>query len=455
MPEADGRTRPTDDPLATLEEVLDRARRAGADAADALVADGTSVSVSHRLGVPEDLERSEGWELGLRVFVGKRQAVVSSSDPSPDALAELVERAVAMARTVPEDEFAGLADADRIATGSLPDLDDEDPETPSQERLKQLAAEAEDAARAVDGVTNSEGADAGWGRHRVALAATNGFAQVRSGTRWSFACAVLAGSGTQMERDYDYAAKVFGSDLPPAEEIGRGAAERAVRRLGARKAKTAQVPVVFDPRVGNSIVGHLASAVNGQAVARGTTFLKEKMGERVFAPGVHVIDDPHRLRGLRSKPFDGEGLATSKRNIVADGVLDSWILDLRSARQLGLESTGHASRGTSSPPSPSPTNLYLAPGTTSRDELIGGVEEGFYVTELMGFGVNMVTGDYSRGAAGFWIENGEIAYPVSEVTIAGSLAKMFLGLTPANDLEFRYGTNTPTLRIDGMTVAGS
>jgi PmbA protein len=287
------------------------------------------------------------------------------------------------------------------------------------------------------------------------MAASNGFAGAYEGSRHGVSVSVIAGNGTGMERDYDYSSAVFEADLTDAAEVGRKAGERAVARLGPRKVATTKVPVVFDPRVSGGLLGHLAGAINGGAITRGTSFLKDKLGQQVMAKGLTVTDDPHRARGLRSRPFDGEGIACQRRDIVADGVLTTWVLDLRSARQLGLKSTGHAGRGTSSPPAPGPTNLFLAPGTLSRDALIGGIDQGFYVTELIGFGVNGITGDYSRGAAGFWIEGGALAYPVSEVTIAGNLKDMFLHLTPADDLVFRHGTDAPTVRIDGLTIAGT
>ncbi len=439
--------------LDQLQDLMTRARKGGADAADAIYVHGTSLSVSQRLGQPETLERAEGADLGLRVLIGKRQAIVSSSDTSPAALDELLERALAMARVVPEDEFCGLASEDMLA-GETPELDECDPVEPTGETLTQLARQAEEAALAVDGVSNSEGAEAGWSRTFVALAATNGFQRSRVRTGFSLSAAVLAGTGTTMERDYDWASAVHFEDLPAPELIGRRAGEQAVRRLNPRKAETAQVPIVYDPRVSQSLPAHLAGAINGSAVARGTTFLKDRMGEMVMAEGITIVDDPLRRRGLRSKGFDAEGIATRRRNLVEGGVLQCWVLDLRSARQLGLETTGNASRGTSSPPSPSTTNLHMEPGTVSRDALIGAIDKGFYVTEMMGRGISFITGDYSRGATGFWIENGELADPVSEVTIAGNLKTMFMEMTPADDLEFRFGTNAPTLRIDGMTVAG-
>ena len=439
--------------LERLDDLMLRAKQQGADGADAVYVHGVSLSTSQRMGQPEHLERAEGADIGLRILIGKRQAIASTSNISDPALDELLDRALAMAKVVPEDEFCGLAPEDLLA-GDTPELDEADTTQPSAKTLNDLAVRAESAALAVNGVNNSEGGDAGWSRSLVALVASNGFSRTRVRTGFSLGIAVLAGEGTAMERDYDWATAVHLEDLPEPEEIGRRAGEQAVKRLGPRKVETAQVPIIYDPRVSGSIPTHLAGAINGAAVARGTTFLKNKMGEQVMAKGLTIIDDPLRRRGLRSKGFDGEGIATKRRALIEDGVLKTWVLDLRSARQLGLKTTGNASRGTSSPPTPSATNLHLEAGTISRDDLIKGVEQGFYVTEMMGRGINIVTGDYSRGATGFWIENGEIAAPVSEVTIAGNLQDMFMQMTPADDLVFRYGTNAPTVRVDGMTVAG-
>ncbi|MGF1639857.1 MAG: TldD/PmbA family protein, partial [Rhodospirillales bacterium] len=401
----------------------------------------------------ERLERSESTDVGLRVLIGLRQAVVSSSDLSADGLRGMVERAVAMARAVPGDPYCGLAAPSELA-GEPVDVDGCDAAEPTPEALLARAACAEEAARAVAGVTNSEGAEATWSFGYNAVAATNGFARAYARSRHGLTVSVLAGEGTAMERDYDYTTAVHGEDLRDPAAIGRSAGERAVARLGPRKISSAQVPVVYDPRVAGSLLGHLAAAVNGTAIARGTTFLKDRLGTAVFPAAIEIIDDPLRRRGLRSRPFDAEGIATRPLKIVDGGTLASWILDLRSARQLGMESTGHAARGISSPPSPSISNLYMAPGTVGRAALIAGVARGFYVTELIGFGVNGVTGDYSRGASGFWIEDGRLAYPVSEITIAGNLLGMFANLTAADDLHFRYATDAPTLRIDGMTLAG-
>ena len=439
--------------LDTLEDLLGRAKRAGADAADAVFVEATSVSLTVRLGVVEHLERSEGADIGLRVFKGKRQACVSSSDATSDALDALVERAVAMTAAVPEDPHSGLADPEQIAA-DLAVIDLDDPDEPAAETLEARARAAEDAARAVVGVTNSEGAEAGFARSRVALAATNGFRGERSGTRSSVSASVLAGEGTAMERDYDYSSAVFATDLEDPTVIGRHAGEKAVARLNPQKISSDTLPVVFDARVAGGLLGHLSGAINGTAIARGTSFLKEKIGARLFPDGVTVVDDPLRLRGLRSRPFDAEGLATETRKIVEDGHLATWLLDLHTASELGLKSTGHAARGTSSPPSPSATNLYMQPGHVSRADMIAGIDKGLLVTEMIGMGVNGVTGDYSRGASGFWIENGEIAYPVSEITIAGNLIDMYAGLTPADDLNFHHGVDAPTVRIEAMTVAG-
>ena len=439
--------------LNLLEDLLAKAKAKGADAADAVHIESQSVAVAQRLGNPEKLERSESADIGLRALVGKRQAIVSSSDINPDALDELVERVVAMAKSVPEDPYCGLAEPDQLAT-EIVDVDSCDPNEPTAETLVDWANRAEETARAIDGITNSEGAEAGWGRATVSVAATNGFAQTYSGSHYSLSASVLAGEGTGMERDYDYTGAVYADDLMSPEEVGQSAGEKAVKRLNPQKAETAQVPVIYDPRVSRGIVMHLASAINGSSVARDTSFLKDKMGEQIFSESVTIYDDPHRARGLRSKPFDGEGVANQKRKIIEDGVLTTWILDLRSSRQLGLETTGHASRGTGSPPSPSATNVYLEPGSQSPADLMSDIESGLYVTELIGMGINGLTGDYSRGAAGFWIENGEVAYPVSEITVAGNLKDMFKNLTAADDLEYRYGIDAPTLRIEGMTLAG-
>lgn len=436
-----------------VSDLVSRAKSAGADAADALLVESAAISAAQRLGEPERVERAESAEVGLRVFIGRKQACASSTDMSKEALSGLVERAVAMARAVPEDPDCGLA-AETEVTHETPDLDTNDCAEPDTSVLVGRAKRAEAAALHVEGVTNSEGAEAGWHASSICVAASNGFNGFYTISRHSLMVAVLAGNGTGMERDYDYMTAVYADDLDTPEAIGRRAGERAVKRLHARKMKSQKVPVVFDPRVSNSLVNHLAGAINGSAIARGTSFLKDMLGESVFSAGITIVDDPLRKRGLRSRPFDAEGIATEKRNVVEDGRLTTWLLDLRSARRLGMHTTGHAVRGTGAPPSPSATNLYLEAGPLSPDELIAGISNGFYVTEVMGFGLNPVTGDYSRGASGFWIEDGEITYPVSEVTIAGNLKDMYRNLTPASDLTFRFGVDAPTVLIEGMTVAG-
>jgi PmbA protein len=446
--------RTADDSLNLLSDLVDKARGAGAEAADALLVATTGLSAARRMGRRERLERQENADLGLRVFLGKRQAIVSTTDLSGPALDELVEHALAMARAVPEDPDCGLAAPEALAS-QFPDLDSCDPRDADEELLDERARRAEEAALGVEGVTNSEGAEASFSRTRVALAGSNGFSGAYETTGHSLQVAVLAGEGTAMERDYEFTHAVHGGDLEAPEWVGTEAARRAVRRLNPRKVMSTRVPVVYDPRVAWGVLIHLASAVNGAAIARGTSFLKGKMDEAVFAEGIAVIDDPHRPRGLRSRPFDGEGVAGARRKVVEDGILRSWILDSHSARRLGLTTTGHAARGVSSPPSPSVTNLHLEPGSMSPQELLADIDEGFYATEFIGMGVNGVTGDYSRGAAGFWIRDGVLAEPVSELTVAGNLLEMFRHLTPADDLVFRYGIDAPTLRIEGMTVGGT
>lgn len=438
--------------LERLESLVAAARAAGADAADALMATGISLSVQRRLGKVEHLERSEGLDLGLRVFIGKRQAIVSSTDPDPRGFQALAERAVAMARAVPEDAFGGLGE---YSPFQAPDLDLNDPSEPDADALIARAAAAEEAALAVSGVTNSEGAEAGFGRTEIALVASNGFAGEYARSSHSVSVTVLAGSGTGMERDYDYSSAVHLADLEDAAEIGRRAGERAVRRLNPARPRTARRSVVYDPRVSASLAGHLAGALNGAAVARGTSFLRDRMGQQVLAQGLSLRDDPLRRRGLRSRPFDGEGMPSQPLALVEDGVLKSWVLDWRSARQLGLRSTGHGSRGISSPPAPSTTNLWLEGGSLSPAALMADIAEGIYVTEMIGSGVNGVTGDYSRGAAGFMIRDGELAEAVSGITIAGNLKEMFLNMAAADDLRFRRGVDAPTLRVEGLTVAGA
>jgi len=437
-----------------LSSLVKKAEKDGADAADAVLFESMSLEVSYRLGKREDLERSESKDLGLRIFKGQKQAIVSSTDITASSLDELLERGLSMAAAMPDDPYCGLADTDHLSKNH-PDLDLNEDHEPAPEALYDLAAKAEEAALAVDGVSNSENAGAGWNRNRIALVTSSGFTGSYATSSHSIFASVIAGEGTAMERDYDFSSARHTADLDAPEKIGTKAGEQAVKRLKPRKVESRQVPVLFDPRVSRSILGHFSSAIGGTSVARGTSFLKDSLDTAVFKPDIVIVDDPHRPRGLASKPFDGEGVTNRKWLLVDQGVLTTWVLDSASARQLELQTTGHASRGTSGPPSPNTTNLYMQPGDQSPEELIGGINDGLYVTELIGFGVNGVTGDYSRGGAGFWIEKGELAYPVSELTIAGNLRDMFLETTPANDLIFRYGSNAPTLRIDGLMVAGT
>jgi PmbA protein len=440
------------DPRERLADLLAQARRAGADEADAVFFSGTSLSVSRRLGKIEHVERSEGRDLGLRVFVGERSAIVSAPGLDVASFADIAARAVAMARVVPADAMSSLGALREIPPA---DLDLDDPAEPDATALGERAALAEDAALAVSGITNTEGADAGFSRSEAVLVTSLGFAGAYRRSGHSISATALAGTGTGMQRDYDYSSAVHLADLDDAAGIGRRAAERALARLNPGRPKTARLPVVYDPRVSASLIGHLAGAVNGASIVRGTSFLRESMGQRVFAEGITVRDDPRRQRGLRSRPFDGEGQPTTPLDIIAGGVLQSWILDTRSARQLGLTTTGHAARGTSGPPGPSTTNLYMEPGALTPAALMADITEGLYVTELIGSGINGITGDYSRGAAGFMIRNGALAEPVAEITIAGNLREMFARLTPADDLRFVRGTDAPTIRIDGMMMAGA
>lgn len=442
------------EPQSLLDRVVslvDAARKAGADASDAVVVRGSSRGVSVRLGKVENTESSESDDMSLRVFVGDRVASVSataSSDPRP-----LAERAVAMARVSPEDPTQGLADKALLAS-EFADLDLLDGTEIATDRLREDALAAEEAAMAVSGVSNSSGSGAGTSSAGIVLATSNGFVGQYETTRFSRSVSVIAGEGTGMERDYDFSSRRHFADLESPERIGRNAGERAVRRLNARKVPTGRFPVVYDPRVARGIAGHLSGAINGASVARKTSFLRDMMGRKIAAEAITVTDDPMRLRGPASRPFDGEGVAGKPLTMVEDGILRQWLLSTSAARELGLVTNGRGARGGSSV-NPASTNFAIEAGTTKRDDLISSVKAGFYVTEVFGQGVNMVTGEYSRGAAGFWIENGVITYPVSEVTIASNLKDMFLSMVPADDLDRNFGKAAPTLLIEAMTVAGS
>lgn len=438
-----------------LFDLVKKAHKAGADHADAVYFTGTASSVSWRLGKLEDIERSENADLGLRVIIGKKQAIVSSSDMSDNTLDELVSRALEMAKNTPEDPYAGLADKDLLAMNNLPDLDLCDDKYLDEETLKNIAAEAEAHALEIDGITNSEGAGASSSKGYITLANTDGFVGHYPSSNFGCSISVIAGKGTAMERDYAWTSRRHFEDMESPYKIAREAAERTLRKLNPKKAKTCEVPVVYDPRVSRTLISHLAGAINGSAIARGTSFLLEMMEKQIFPENINIIDNPHILRGPSSRPFDAEGVRNSPLDIIKKGILKSWILDTASAKQLKLKTNGRASRGTSSPPSPSTSNLYMEAGNIPVKDLLNDIKQGFYVTELIGSSVNGITGDYSRGASGFWIENGVLTYPVNEITVAGNLKDMYSNLTAADDLEIRYGTDAPTIRIEKMMVAGN
>lgn len=431
-----------------------RAIAAGADAADAVYSGDATVSIGVRLGKLEDADRAEREQLSLRAFVGQRSASIGTSDGSPAALEELAQRAVAMARAAPEDAWAGLAPKAMLLCGPLPALDLVDAAEPTPAELRAAALAAEDAMRASPHISNSEGASASAGVAVVALATSAGFARGYRATSHGLAAGAIAGEGGAMQRDSAWRSARHHADLPPPEAIGALAASRAAARLNPGRMPSGPMPVVFDPRVGGTLLAHLTGAISGAAIARRTSFLLGQEGRQLFDSAVTITDDPHRRRGLRSRPFDAEGLATRPRDIVTAGRLTGWLCEAASARQLGLEPTGHAARGGGGAPGVAATNLHLAPGRLSPAALIADIANGVYVTELIGMGVNPVTGDYSRGAAGFRIAGGALVGPVAEFTIAGNLLAMFAALTPADDLEFIRAVNVPTLRIDGMTVAG-
>lgn len=423
--------------------LLKAAKQAGAEVAEVGLYEGTSVGVQRRLGAIEESERAETTELGLRVFLGRRSASVSANAIDYGAFARLAEQAVAMAKVVPEDPYAEIPMAPPAPDAGFLDLDD--PAEPQADILIERAALAEDAAMAVPGISNSEGASASWSRAVSVLATSHGFLGEYARSFHSVSVTAIAGTGTTMQRDYDYDSTVFGSDLENPAQLGRNAASRALARLHPVRPQTARLPVVFDSRVAASFLGHLSGAISGAAIARGTSFLKDALGQMVFAPGINIIDDPLRVRGLRSRPFDREGQAVRQMHFIEDGRLTDWVLDTRSANQLGLKTNGHAG-GLS--------NFYMQPGSMTPEQLMADISLGVYVTEMIGSSVNGLTGDYSRGAAGFMIRNGQLAEPVAEFTVAGNLKEMFANITPANDLSFKRGVDAPTLRISDMMIAG-
>lgn len=437
-------------------QLLEAARAAGADSADAVASAESSEGVSVRLGKLEDIERSEGEEIGLRVFAGRRSASVHTSDFSKEAFTELAQRAVAMARLAPEDPYAGLVDKGDLARGDVDcsALDLVDNSEPAPEMLRDRALEAEDAARAIAGVTNSQVSAASFGRSVAALATSEGFAGSYEGTSHALYCAVVAGEGSAMQTDSDQRVTRHLEDLPGPATIGRQAGERAVAKLNPGQMASRKMPVVYDPRIGGSLIGHLTGAMSASSIASKASFLIGREEQALFPEDIQIVENPLKLRGVRSRPFDGEGVATQERALVENGRIFGWLSNLASSRQLGIPLTGHAGRGSGGAPGITISNIDLMPGRFSREALIADIEEGVLVTEIVGMGVNMVTGDYSRGAVGFRIRKGEIAEPVAEFTIAGNLSDMFAAMTAANDLEDYRGVNVPTLRIDGMTVGG-
>jgi PmbA protein len=444
----------SDQASALAHDLIQAALKAGADAAEAAVAERQSLSVGTRLGDLEEVEREESRDLGLRVFIGKRQASVSASDLSDATRARLVERAVAMARLAPEDPWCGLAPEERLASGPRPDLDLFDPAEPSAELLEERARIAEEAARAIKGVTNSEGGSASWSQGRWRLVTSGGFEGEHHGSASSLSASVIAGEGSGMERGGEGRTARWIEDLPAPEDIGRMAGERAVKRVGARKIGSRTATIIVENRIASSMLSAFVGAISGAAVARGVSFLKESLGKPVFGPQLTVTDDPFRPRGLSSTPFDDEGVRVIRRSIVDKGVLTTWLLNASSARQLGLESTGHASRGLAGPPGTSAHNLHVEPGELDLVGLMGEAGEGLLVTAMFGPSLNANTGDWSAGVSGFWFDKGEIAYPVTEITIAGSLPQIYQRLVPGSDLEFRGSINAPSLMAEGVAIAG-
>lgn len=439
------------------QHMLDAAKAAGADQADAMVSQGASISIDVRNGSLEHAERSEGVDIGLRVFVGQRSAIVSGSDVRPATIATMAERAVAMAKEAPEDPYSRLAHGAELSLEHAQldlEMADASPE-PTAAALEEAARRAEAAAMAVQGVTQMDAAGAGYSSSNVFLATSNGFSGGVAYTGRSTSAVAIAGTGTGMERDYDADTRIFQSDLRSPEEIGTQAGQRAVERLHPQKPKTGSYPIIFDERISSSLIGHLLAATNGAMIARGSSWAKDLLGEQILPAGLSLIEDPHRARVNGSRAFDGEGLATSKRTIVDNGVLTGWTLDLASAQKLGLQSTGNATRGVSSAPSPSSWNVALTQGQKTKQDLIRDMGRGLLITSMIGSTINPNTGDYSRGASGFWIENGEIAYPVSELTVAGNLRDMLRRIIPANDARTHLSRVVPSLLIEGMTLAGS
>ena len=438
--------------------LIDTALSNGASAADCILSRSRGVSLTRRLGKDENIERYEDFDTGLRVFVENKIASVSTNESSEASIKEVAKRAVEMAKIAPQDDFSLIADKELLQNFPLNDkvlIDSYDDIEPSIDTIRERASEVEEAALSVKGITNSDGADASWGEGETLLMTSNGFFGRSKKSNHSVSVVVFAEKDGKMERDYDYSSKVFGEDLTQSNKIGFEAAKKTLARIGAKKPITGKYPVIFDPRVSRSIASHFASAINGSSIARKTSFLKDMLGKQIANKSINLIDDPFLQRGLGSRLFDGEGLGCSKQVLINEGVLQQWLLDLSSAKQLKLFPTGNAKRGISGPPTPGITNLLLMPGKDTPETLISNVSNGFYVTDMIGSSVSMVTGDYSRGASGFWIKNGEFSNPITEATIAGNLKEMFMTLQPANNLDYSHSINCPTLLIEGMTIAGN
>ena len=435
------------------EYLIKKSKKAGAEDVDVVYVENTNIDVGCRLKKIEKLERSESNDLGLRFIKNKKQVIVSSNDLSNKSLEELVYKASNMVKAVPKDPYCSIAEKKDLIK-KIPNLNILENKEPSINSLKNKVIEAEKAGLNVNGVTNSEGSEIGWNKSKIHLFNSNGLNVNYQSSNYSIYVVLIAGKGTSMEREYEFASSVSEKDLIKPSIVGKKAGEKAVKRLKPRKIKTSKIPVIFSPRVANSFLRYLSSSINGNSIARGTSFLKKKLNKKIFSENINIVDNPLKKGGLQSKPFDGEGLETKKTEIVKNGELKTWILDLSTAKQLKLKSTGHASRGISSPPSPNPTNLYFEPGNISKKNLIGNIKKGIYLTELMGSSGNLINGDYSRGGSGFWIDKGEITYPINEITIADNLNEMFKRIILADDLEFKQGLNSPTMLIENMTVAG-
>ena len=433
--------------------LIKKSKKSGADNVDVVYIENTNIDVGCRLRKIERLERSESNDLGLRFIKNKKQVIVSSNDLAQKSLEELVFKASKMVGAVPKDPYCSIAKKKDLIK-KIPNLEIFDNKEPTIKSLKDKVIEAENAGLNVKGVTNSEGSEIGWNKSKIYLFNSNGLNVNYQSSSYGIYAVLIAGSGTSMEREYEFASSVFEKDLAKTSLVGKKAGELAVKKLNPKKIKTSKIPVIFSPRVANSFLKHLSNAINGNSITRGTSFLKKKLNKKIFSSNINIIDNPLKKRGLQSKPFDGEGLETKKTQIIKNGELKTWFLDLATAHQLRLKSTAHASRNISSPPTPSPTNLYFEPSNISPKSLIGNIKKGVYLTELMGSSVNLTNGDYSRGGSGFWIDKGEITYPINGITIADNLNEMFKKIILANDLEFKHGLNSPTMLIEDMIVAG-